>query len=426
MPGALLCAAVFLFGEIRLLFQGMNSSMKGGKQKMNIGLALSGGGFRATVFHLGVLARLAEEDRLKDVAFLSTVSGGSMCAGLVYAKSDFRWPSSDDFIAEVVPKVRQLLTTQDLQRGLVWRILTSVLRSPLSLLETRADDFSALLKEDWGITARLRELPESPRWMINATCYETGRNWRFERFRMGDYVLGYTYDPDIPLSDAVAASAAVPGLVGPLVLDTHRYSWFKYKDRLSGVKHQMGPEAHVRRKTEPTKPVYSKVHLWDGGVYDNLGLEGLHNFDEGWRQGVDFLIASSASGEPQSKGYRRWGVTLRIIDILMYQVLALRSRAVLERMKNHKDPGSYLHIGNTCEYVLEDAGREDEVARLCPQCLNEKEGEKAATMETTARRLSQQEFERLFRHGFEVADYTLYAYHADKFNYIGYTHSRWS
>ena len=44
---------------------------------MKIALALSGGGFRATVFHLGVLARLAKEDRLKYVNFLSTVSGGS-------------------------------------------------------------------------------------------------------------------------------------------------------------------------------------------------------------------------------------------------------------------------------------------------------------------------------------------------------------
>ncbi|MBM3747421.1 MAG: hypothetical protein FJW34_16675 [Acidobacteria bacterium] len=45
------------------------------------------------MFHLGVLARLAEEGRLEDVAVLSTVSGGSLCAGLMYAKNDFRWPS---------------------------------------------------------------------------------------------------------------------------------------------------------------------------------------------------------------------------------------------------------------------------------------------------------------------------------------------
>jgi hypothetical protein len=47
-------------------------------------------------------------------------------------------------------------------------------------------------------------------------------------------------------------------------------------------------------------------------------------------------------------------------------------------------------------------------------------------MPTVIRKLTAEEFERLFRHGFEVADYTLYAYHADKFRYIGYVNSRWS
>ena len=153
---------------------------------MKIGLALSGGGFRATVFHLGVLARLAEENRLEDVTFLSTVSGGSLCIGLVYASSDFGWPTSGDFIDKVVPKARELLTTQDLQSRLIWRVL----RSPLSIFETKADDLSTLLKKRWGVTVSLRDLPEHPRWMVNATCYETGKNWRFERFRMGDYVFG--------------------------------------------------------------------------------------------------------------------------------------------------------------------------------------------------------------------------------------------
>ncbi len=71
---------------------------------MKIGLTLSGGGFRAAVFHLGVLARLAQDHHLEDVTILSTVSGGSLCAGLVYTKSDFRWPSSDHLIDTVIPQ----------------------------------------------------------------------------------------------------------------------------------------------------------------------------------------------------------------------------------------------------------------------------------------------------------------------------------
>jgi hypothetical protein len=55
-------------------------SAQGGK----VGLALSGGGFRASFFHLGVLARLAEVDALRGVEVLSTVSGGSILGAHYY------------------------------------------------------------------------------------------------------------------------------------------------------------------------------------------------------------------------------------------------------------------------------------------------------------------------------------------------------
>ncbi|MBI2160037.1 MAG: patatin-like phospholipase family protein [Candidatus Rokubacteria bacterium] len=51
---------------------------------MKLGLALSGGGFRASFFHLGVLARMAEWGLLRHVEALSTVSGGSILGALYY------------------------------------------------------------------------------------------------------------------------------------------------------------------------------------------------------------------------------------------------------------------------------------------------------------------------------------------------------
>jgi predicted acylesterase/phospholipase RssA len=47
---------------------------------LRLGLALSGGGFRATIFHLGVLIRLAELDLLRHLHVISSVSGGSILA----------------------------------------------------------------------------------------------------------------------------------------------------------------------------------------------------------------------------------------------------------------------------------------------------------------------------------------------------------
>ncbi|MGA6947811.1 MAG: patatin-like phospholipase family protein, partial [Solirubrobacterales bacterium] len=49
-----------------------------------IGLALSGGGFRAAFFHVGVLARLAELGMLPRVEVISTVSGGSIVGAAYY------------------------------------------------------------------------------------------------------------------------------------------------------------------------------------------------------------------------------------------------------------------------------------------------------------------------------------------------------
>ena len=51
---------------------------------IRIGLALSGGGFRAAAYHLGVLKRLEEFGVLASIEALSTVSGGSI-TGALYA-----------------------------------------------------------------------------------------------------------------------------------------------------------------------------------------------------------------------------------------------------------------------------------------------------------------------------------------------------
>ncbi len=389
---------------------------------MKIGLTLSGGGFRATVFHLGVLARLAEDSHLEEVSLLSTVSGGSLCAGLVFAKSEFRWPSSSHLIDTVIPRARELLTTQDLQLGLFWRAL----QSPLKLFESKANFLAELLKKRWGVTANLRDLPSNPRWLINATCYETARNWRFERFRMGDYVFGYSSDTNVPVSDAITSSSGFPGLIGALPFDTHPFKWFKYVD--STVNDTMDVVSIAQKKTEPIQPAFSTLHLWDGGAYDNFGLEGVVDPVTGWKHGIDFLIVSDAAEKPKIATYRPGArALLRIItDVMMAQILSLRSRTVAERMINHQDSGAFLKTGNTCRQVLAEAHRENEIPQLCPQCLNDDQAALAANAPTMIGRLSQAEFERLFRHGFEVADYTLYAHHSDQFKYIGYAASRWA
>ena len=388
---------------------------------MNIGLALSGGGFRATVFHLGVLARLAREERLEDVTFLSTVSGGSLCVGLVYALNQFRWPKSAEYLDRIVGQAREILMTRDLQSAMIWRGL----RSPLRILETRADDLSALLRAHWGITLHLCDLPPQPRWMINATCYETGKSWRFEHFRMGDYVFGYADPQDLFLSDALAASAGFPILIGPLVLDTHKYAWYRYRDVETDLKALVDPAVHRDRQRENIQPDYPLVHLWDGGVYDNHGLEGLHDFIKGWREDIEFFIVSDGAGKARPERYSRGHKALfrMVTGIMMDQVRSLRARAILERMSNHEDKGAFLQMGNTREEIFRGARIQENRETIARSQLSKEEAKIAAEFPTGIKRLTADEFERLYRHGFEVANDTFFAYHGQEFRDIAYPSS---
>src|SRR5438067_3951731 len=59
-------------------------------RKFRIGLALSGGGFRASIFHLGVIRRLEELGIMKDVDVVSTVSGGSIIGAYYLCEMETR------------------------------------------------------------------------------------------------------------------------------------------------------------------------------------------------------------------------------------------------------------------------------------------------------------------------------------------------
>ncbi len=382
---------------------------------MRIALALSGGGFRATVFHLGVLSRLAEEDQLENVTYLSTVSGGSLCAGLVYALNNFRWPTSKEYKDQVFPQTRDILMTKDLKRAMITRALTRI----LEITDSRADDLSELLQELWGVNIALKDLPERPRWMINATCYETGKNWRFERSRMGDYIFGYSSDTDVPLSDALAASAGFPGLIGPLALETSKHKWFKYA---SDLRDPLDRDSENAEQTTPVQPAYSPVHLWDGGMYDNYGLEGLHDFDTGWRNDIDFLIVSDASGQSKPQAYQPGLRALErmVTGIMMDQIRSLRAREVLGRITQKLNKGAFLQIGNTGEYIFKEAEKAGFIVQKKDNYLSSDEVSLAATMKTDIAKLDDRTFERVYRHGFEVADCTLFAYNSDTFGYTGF------
>ena len=364
---------------------------------MKIALALSGGGVRAAVFHCGVLQRLALDGLLERTTFVSTVSGGSLVAGLIVCRNGHRWPTSDQYLDSVLPQVAKCLTTATLQWSYAWRSFAL----PWRLAQGRAHILGKRLEALWGIAGSLQRLPSEPRWFINTTCYETGKNWRFSQPRMGDYLTHYVLEPDVPISDAIAASAAVPGLIGPLVVRSSRHEWHRYEGR----------------ELVPTSTPLKRYELWDGGVYDNLGVEPLFKPGGGFRDGFDLLMVSDASAplgiDPRTlkrmikPGHR----TLRLVDVATDQVRGLRSRNIVTQFMRAGNSGAYFRIGNTVEQIYSATGHSSPGGDY----LSAEDVERGAMFPTTLRRLTLSEFSLLCRHGFEVADATLATRLSDHF-----------
>ena len=382
-----------------------------GKEELKIGLALSGGGVRATAFHFGVLGRLAIENMLEQIRFISTVSGGSLGTGLVYSAAGNKWPTSKEYLEQVAPKAKHLLTHTDIQRDLILGTLTQ----PWLLFKGRAKLVSESVQRRWGISGLVKDIPTKPRWIINATAYELGKDWRFMPQRMGDYKLNYVQDPPIPIADAIAASAGYPAGIGYFELDTAAYSWSMYAKSL-------------RDELIPASPVVKKIHLYDGGIYDNLGVEFLfkpQNENE-YREGMNFLIVSDASAgmgiEQSMSPIKR---VMRLVGLASDQTRSLRSRMIIRKLRAESHKGAYIQIGNRMEYILKEAGLDSEViVERRNSHLPDTDVDAAAATATTLRRLTASEYDRLYRHGWEVADSTLSSYCGDYFSHIAFPGGR--
>lgn len=251
----------------------------------NVGISLSGGGIRALTFHLGVIKYLAEAGIWENIKIVSSVSGGSLAVALVFSLNKGRWPSSADFVTMLDGPVRTTLTQYDLQQEIYRRLLLK----PWMIFRPRANVLAEVLRSIWGLHQNLQDLPDIPAIQINCTTYETGKNWRFSKERMGDYITGYITKPSISLAQAVSASAAYPGLIGPLRMKTKT------------LKHEASSYGDQERKAQIAE---KNIWLWDGGVYENLGVESLHK-NRNLQKNLEFLLVSDASGQLGVET-RRW------------------------------------------------------------------------------------------------------------------------
>jgi NTE family protein len=373
-----------------------------------IGLALSGGGFRAAIFHSGVLLRLADEGLLESVSGLSTVSGGSLGVSLIMSKSGMQWPRSIDFRNSIFAEFRRTITSVDLltlKAG-----LDGLARYPLRLFLDRARVLADSLARNWGVAATLDQLPDEPVWWINATCVETGKNWRFSKREMGDWKFGRHYNPPFKLAEAVAASAAIPYGIGALKLDLRFEGWFR-------------TDPATRRPLERTVPSRSIVRLWDGGAYENLGLEAMYKPQESLR-GCDFLICSDASGPlgPPSSVAAKVAALFkgdlagpRVFDIAGDQIRALRSRMFMADVMSGRVRGALLRMGNSVREVHMKAGHAWGNPADYDAYLSDTEVAQALLYPSGLKAVPLSVFDRISRHGYELADSALTIYSPGEF-----------
>lgn len=326
-----------------------------------IGLALSGGGFRASLFHIGVLAKLAELDVLRRVEVLSCVSGGSIVGAHYYLKVRhlLQRKHDDDVTQEdYIELVREL--TDEFVEGVQSNIRCLGGLSPITHLRTIVQpDYTTrrigvLFERE--LYSKVRDGEESSdRWLtnlfvhpkgapegfepkrhnwlrrakvpmlvLNATTLNTGHNWQFTASWMGEPPAGsenpadrndilrrmwYSEAPkqhqNIRLGHAVAASACVPGLFNPMVF--------------------RGLYGQVDGARVPMT-----VKLVDGGVHDNQGTASLVE------QACSVMLVSDASGQmgtQEDPGGSLTAVPLRSSSILMARVRGAQYDDLVARLR---------------------------------------------------------------------------------------------
>lgn len=332
-----------------------------------LGLALSGGGFRASFFHIGVLAKMAELGLLKNVEVISTVSGGAIIGVLYYLhlkkllenKTDIQILDSD--YSEIVKKI-----SKDFLKAVQSNIIMTAYNNPLKTIKMASSTYSSSLRlaelyekhfykpvfnsnkiepikmsdlkilpkgesiDFYPLTNNTMRLNKVPILLINTALLNTGRNWYFEATHMGEvpseslwsqevdknlrlsrptsYHILAKEHKDFLLSHAVAASAALPAVFAPITISN------LYSNKI-------------------------ELQLVDGGVYDNQGIEALLNFNS-----TDFII-SDASRPLEFENIpdvSNDGLLLRVRSILGSRLREEQLYRMIEgERKNHT---AFLHL----------------------------------------------------------------------------------
>jgi len=368
-----------------------------------LGLALSGGGFRASFFHIGVLARLAELDILKHVQVLSTVSGGSIVGAYYYLKLKelFEGRRKDliaihggmnrdcyvalvrEIEAEFLIGVRENLRVRAFEDA---KANASIFLSDVySRSDRMADlydecfyrrfathpDRNALMLDEIKIVpeiygdgafdvARHNETAEHkiPVLTINATSLNTGNSWHFTGSWVGEAAPRHAIGTNVVLNfirldGTYPAEAGKPDSVFAKALVGDREMKRQEKLKEIRVAHAVAASACVPGvfKPFPIHDLYRNsrdeeivMQLVDGGVFDNQGIDALE------MAACDYIICSDGSGQLEDERdppSRALPVMSRANSVLMKRVRE-QTLGALEAGEAAGRRATVLHLRQTC------------------------------------------------------------------------------
>jgi NTE family protein len=281
------------------------------------------------LFHVGALWRLNELGWLPRLSFVSSVSGGSITAGVLAAKwHELRF--GDDGAATNFPDViagpLHALANRTID---VPSILTGIITPRITI----GDRTTAALRRHVFGDATMADLPDEPRFIITATNLSSGSLWRFSKPYMRDWQVGRVPEPRVPLAQAVAASAAFPPVLSPVTLEVAPASWDVV-------------ESKPREDLSPWPP--RAIKLSDGGVYDNLGLQPV-------LQRCATILVSDGGGHMsyEARVPSDWLRHLRrILAVVDNQVRSLRKIGLIDGYERGTFGGAYWGIrGDISDYL---------------------------------------------------------------------------
>jgi NTE family protein len=286
-------------------------------------LCLSGGGYRAMLFHAGALIRLNELGILGTLDFVSSVSGGSIAAGaLAHGWSRLTWTGgvASNLRPEVIDPLLALAARTIDRRS----VLSGLLLPRQSIADRVAEAYRRHLLGDMS----LKDLPDRPRFIFTATNLQSGALLRFSKPYLRDWRVGEVRSPDLPVAVAVAASAAFPPVLSPVRLRLPATAWSP-----ATVAELESPEFR------------DELVLADGGVYDNLGLEPV-------LKRCATILVSDGGGrlEPRASIPGTWvRQTARVLAVIDQQVRNLRSRLLIDGYLRGDYQGAYWSIRTPIE-----------------------------------------------------------------------------